>query len=97
MADVCKVARKGNMPLCTGNCNAKEVSVLRDTGCSTVVVKRDLVEQCQLTGKETKCVLIDETVRNTPLARIRIDTPHYTGEVEAVLCRILYTNRLLET
>ena len=84
VADACKVARKGNMPVCEGRVNGKEVTVLRDSGCSTIVVKRDLVEDTQLTGEETRCVLIDGTIRKTPLARIQIDTPYYTGEVEAV-------------
>ena len=65
VADACKVARKGNMPVTTGKVNGKSVSVLRDTGCSTIVVKRDLVEDSQLTGKETSCVLIDWTIRRT--------------------------------
>ena len=84
VADACKVARKGNMPVTTGKVNGKSVSVLRDTGCSTIVVKRDLVEDSQLTGKETSCVLIDGTIRRTPLAKIHIDTEYYKGDVEAV-------------
>src|SRR5271157_5903236 len=84
VADACKVLRKGNMPVTTGKVNGKTVSVLRDSGCSTIVVKRDLVEDSQLTGKETVCVLIDVTVRRTPLAKIHIDTEYYKGDVEAV-------------
>ena len=84
VADACKVARKGNMPVCEGSVNEKNVEVLRDSGCSTIVVKLGLVEANQFTEKETKCVLIDGTIRRTPLAHIHIDTPYYTGEVEAV-------------
>ena len=87
VADACKVARKGNMPVSEGKVNGRQVSVLRDSGCSTIVVKRDLVEKSQLTGKETVCVLIDGTVRRTPLARISIDTIYYKGDVEAVCMR----------
>jgi len=87
VADACKVARKGNMPVSEGMVNNQKVSVLRDSGCSTIVVKRDLVEDSQLTGKDTVCVLIDGTIRRTPLAKIHIDTIYYKGDVEAVCMR----------
>ena len=35
--------------------------LLRDTGCSGVVIKQDLVKQDQLNGKIQMCVLIDGT------------------------------------
>jgi hypothetical protein len=38
----------------------------------------------QLTGKEHYCVLIDGTIRRFPIARIQVDTPYYSGEVEAM-------------
>ena len=41
------------------------MSVLRDTGCSTVVVRRGLVDEEQLTGAEETCVLTDGTIRRT--------------------------------
>ena len=65
-----------------GLVNNKKVKVLRDTGCTTVAVKTSLVLDHQFTGKETSCILIDGTHRRFPLARIHVDTPYYTGEVE---------------
>ena len=38
VADACKVLRKGNMPVTTGKVNGKSVSVLRDSGYSTIVM-----------------------------------------------------------
>ena len=38
----------------------------------------------RLTGQEERCVLIDGTVRRTPVARIHISTPYYTGMTKAV-------------
>ena len=64
----------GGMNVAKGYINGKKVKVLR-TGCSTVVVKRSLVQWEQLTGKEETCVLIDGTVRRTPLAVVDRDTP----------------------
>jgi len=58
--------------------------VLIDTGCSTVVVKRALVDEEQMAGGTETCILIDGTVRRTPVAEIEIETPCYTGKVNAV-------------
>jgi len=58
--------------------------VLRDTGCSTVVVKRELVDGEQRTGGTETFILIDGTVRRTPVAEIEIETPYYIGKVKAV-------------
>jgi len=60
------------------------VSVLRDTGCSTVVVRRSLVSEDLLTGEKATCVLIDGTVRRTPVANIDIRTPYFSGTVRAL-------------
>ena len=67
-----------NMPKVQGYISGKMVSVLRDTGCNSVVVWRELVSDEQLTGKDQSCVLIDGTVRTFPLAAMYINTPYYT-------------------
>jgi len=65
-----------------GTINDKTVSVLRDTGCSTVVIRRGLVNDDQLTAKNEMCFLIDGMIRHTSVAEI--DTPFYKGKVKAV-------------
>jgi len=72
------------MPVCKGVVNGFKIAVLRDTGCSTAAIREKLVDQTQLTGRETKCILIDGTERRFPLASVYIDTPYYTGQVEAM-------------
>ena len=72
------------MPVYKGFINGEYVSVLRDSGCSTAVVKTDLVRTDQLTGEQQTCVLIDGTVRQFPLARIYVNSPFFTGEIEAL-------------
>ncbi len=76
--------RQAGMPVCKGRIFEKNVSVLRDTGCSSIVVKRSLVNDCNLTGKECMAVLIDGTVRPFPIGAIHVDTPYYRGDVEAM-------------
>ncbi|XP_071964120.1 uncharacterized protein [Antedon mediterranea] len=72
------------MPVYTGCVGSRCVSVLRDSGCSGVVVKKDLVSAEQLTGKEKTCVLIDGTVRNLPVALIQVNTPFFSGNTYAL-------------
>lgn len=86
VADACNTVRSGrtNMPVSHGWVDGKSVSVLRDTGCSAVVVRRDLVKDCQLTGGSTLCILIDGTARRVPTAIIDVDTAYYKGSVEAL-------------
>lgn len=67
-----------------GYVNEKPVKVLRDTGCTGVVVKTRFVRPEQLTGNVRKCVLIDSTARLCPVARIYVHTPYCSGEVEAI-------------
>lgn len=56
--------------------------MLRDTGCSGIVVKKELVLKEQYTGDFNCMLLINNTVRKVPIARITIDTPYLSGEVE---------------
>ena len=72
------------MPVTKGIIGNRVVTALRNTGCSRVVVKRQLVDDEQLTGKQRLMVLVDNTARKAPFAKIRIDTPNLTGEVDAL-------------
>ena len=63
------------------------VSVLRNTGCSSVVVRRDLVKDEQFTGKIQRYVLIDGTVRDVPVTKIQVSSPYYSGNADA-LCMV---------
>ncbi|KAK3711512.1 hypothetical protein QZH41_016430, partial [Actinostola sp. cb2023] len=72
-----------NMPVVKGKIGETIVDTLRDTGCSGVVVKREFDKDEQLTGKFGYMMLIDNTVREVPVALITVDTPYFKGEVEA--------------
>ena len=79
---------RSQMPVVKGRVGEKSVDVLRDTGCSSreilaVVVKRDLVSEDQFTGDFNVMLLIDNTARKVPIAKIDIDTPYLKGQVEA--------------
>ena len=74
---------RAKMPVLKGRVGCKTVDVLRDTGCSGVVVKKDLVSEDQYTGESSSMLLIDNTVRKVQNAKISVDTPYFSGQVEA--------------
>jgi len=72
------------MPVVDGKLNGCEVKVLRDTGCSTIVVNRSFVKDDVLTGRTIVCVMIDGTAKEYPAAMVNIEAPFLNGSVEAV-------------
>ena len=75
---------KGKMPVMYGYVDSRKVSVLRDSGCNTTIVKENLVDEKQLKNDTQCCILADGTVRRFPVACIQVDTPYYVGEVNAL-------------
>ena len=53
---------RSKMPVVKGRVGEKTVDVLRDTGCSGIVVKKELVSEEQYTGDFNCMLLIDNTV-----------------------------------
>ena len=51
--------------------------------CSGITVKRDLVSEDQFTGDFNVMLLIDNTAKKVPVAKIDIDKPYFKGQVEA--------------
>ena len=62
------------MHVVKGRLGERSVDVLRDTGCSGIVVKRDPMSEDQFTGDFNVMLAI---------AKIDVDTPFLKGEVEA--------------
>ena len=62
----------------------KPVEVLRDTGCSGVIVSKDLVPESAYTGRSQTMVMVDYSSRVVPEVKVSIDTPYYKGEVLAL-------------
>ena len=56
---------KSRLPTAPGTADGQTVVVLKDTGCTGVVVRRNLVLQDQLIGKESTVYLIDVTTQRT--------------------------------
>ena len=62
---------------------------MRDTGCQLAVVRRDLVKDEQLLDKQYVMITIDGEAKVVQSAKIFIDTPYYTGEIEAMVPKSL--------
>ena len=74
---------RSKMAVMKGIVGENSVDVLRDTGCSGIVVKKDLVSEEQFTGDFNVMLLIDNTARKVPIAKIDVDTPYFKGQVQA--------------
>ena len=75
---------RSGMPVVKGIVGSHVVEVLRDTGCSTTVIRKSLVPEDQMLGLQSRCVLLDGTVRSYPVARIEVDSPYFKGTIEAL-------------
>ena len=58
--------------------------MLRDTGCTGVIVKRNLVSENQFIGKECGVTLINDSQQKCPVAHINIDCPFFSGTTDAL-------------
>ena len=73
-----------HLPVEKGFVNRQPVQVLRDTGCTGIIIKRSLITEKQLTGKQVTYTTVDGTRNTVPKAEIHIETPFYTGIVRAI-------------
>ena len=77
---VSSVSSLSEMSTVQGFVGEKPVEVLRDTGCSGVIVSKDLVPESAYTGRSQTMVMVDYSSRVVPEAKVSIDTPYYKGE-----------------
>src|SRR6266536_2444221 len=76
--------RNGTIAVYEGKLYGQTVQCVRDTGASTVIVRRDLVPESDLTGETSFVELADGTVRQVEVCQINIDCPFYTGRTRAI-------------
>ncbi len=87
MTAIGEIPDNHTMPVHEGLEGSTNVHVLRDTGCSSAAIRESLVSPEQMLEREHLCVLLDGTVRRFRMANIEVDTPFYTGEIEAMCMR----------
>lgn len=71
-----------SLPVKNGLLGDHKVSILRDTGCSGIVVRSNLVDKSQYLGFSKTCKLADGTDITVPVAEVFICSPFYTGKAE---------------
>ena len=74
---VSSISSLSEMSTVQGMVGKKPVEVLRDTGCSGVIVSKDLVPESTYTGRSQTMVMVDYSSRVVPEVKISIDTPYY--------------------
>ena len=72
------------MPLGTGKVGENVVEVLHDTGCNGIIVRSELVKKDHITSSMRYAMAIDWTLKEAPIAEIKVDTPHYTKVTQAI-------------
>ena len=82
-----KAEIKNNLPVMSGKVGNKNVEVLQYSKCSGVIVKRELVDQTDFIGKVGYMMTINRTLIRAPIARTKVNTPLYTGTVEAMFTK----------
>ena len=79
------VDAKDKLQLVNGTIGERCVAVCRDTGCTGVLFKRDLVNQGELTGEKVYVTTFDKTLLiRAPIAKIQVNTLYYVAELEAL-------------
>ena len=56
--------------------------------CNEVIVKRDLVDEADLTGEIGHMMTVNRTLRRVSIARIEVDTPFYTTTFKTICIKI---------
>ena len=80
----CMAEIKDNLPVLSGKVGGKKVEVLRDIGCSGVIIGREFVDKTDFTGEMGDIITVDRTIKRAPMAKVEVDTPFYVGTVEAL-------------
>lgn len=82
-----KLSLSDSLPVADGYVGKIPIKVLRDSGCTSAAVREDLVQPGQMTGKVHVCKLFDNTLRVFRIAKVEVNTPFYTGEIEAMVVK----------
>ena len=66
--------------------SGQPVKVLRDTGCTGMIVDRALISDSMvIPGKSGSLQMVDHIVIDVPLANVYLDSPYYKGHCK-VMC-----------
>ncbi|GFR95293.1 hypothetical protein ElyMa_004424800 [Elysia marginata] len=75
----------GKLQLWDAILNGQSASLLRDSGCTTVGVRRSFVKLEDYTGRNISCITFGGTVEKFPTAIIFLQSEFYSGSLEAAV------------
>ena len=81
---VCMAEIKDNFSVLSGEVGGEEVEVLRDTECSGVIIRKELVDEADFTKEMGHIMTVDRTLKRAHMAKVEADTPFYVDTVEAL-------------
>ena len=83
---VCRAqSNDGQTYMGVGKLNGRPVKVLRDTGCTGMIVDRAFVpDVLVIPGSSGSLQMVDHTLIDVPLANVYLDSPYYKGH-----CRVM--------
>ena len=73
-----------NMKTLQGILGQKIVNVLRDTGCTGVIVKQSLVPENSFTGNSHMCMMVDRSSLELSKVKVYLNTLYFEGVVIAL-------------
>ena len=86
---VCRAqSNDGQTYVGVGKLNGRPLKVLRDTGCTGMIVDRALVpDVLVIPGSSGSLQMVDHTLIDVPLANVYLDSPYYKGH-----CRVMFVS-----
>ena len=73
-----------DLPLVGGSLNGVPVRILRDTGCTGLLVRQNLIDPATLTGSKALLIKVDSSQEVTHIARCTIESPVFSGIAEVL-------------
>ena len=67
------------LPMMEGFVGEHCVGILRDTGCSGVIVRRSLVEPLECTREKRTLMMVDTSLIQVPTAICMVNCPVFSG------------------
>ena len=84
-AACCAQSNDGQIYIEVGKLNGRPVKVLRDTGCTGVIVNRALISDSMvIPGSLGSLQMVDNNMIDVPLANVYLDSPYYKGHCKVV-------------
>ena len=86
-AACCAQSNDGQIYIGVGKLNGRQVKVLRDTGCTGMILGRALIpDSMVLPGSSGLLQMEDHTLIDVPLANVYLDSPYYKRHSQSDVC-----------